>query len=200
MRGHRNDGKKPVIGYEQTLNWLGQGERRMKVLLLLAMPMTAKQIAFNTKMSLDSCSYALWELEVYGLVHCLNRSARRSRVFGLTEKGRKCYTECCKRKNLKVSKPDFPEVDWNLYGWVCYSHRSAVLKAMSGVMQPVDIRRRAKYQNPEIRMSTNNVRDIIYQYIEMGIVRKVKIQKKAHSGYELTEVGMNLKRTINGSV
>jgi DNA-binding MarR family transcriptional regulator len=169
----------------------------MTVLLLLAMPMTAKQITLKTKMSLDSCSYALWELEVYGLVQCLNKSARRSRVFGLTPKGRKCYTECCKRQNLKVPQPDYPEVDWNLYGWVCYSHRSAVLKAISGTMQPVDIRRRAKYQNPEICMSANNVRDVIYQFLEKGIVRKVQIKKKSHTNYELTDLGRDLQIVLN---
>jgi predicted transcriptional regulator len=197
MRRHRNDGTKPTIGHEETLNWLSQGERRITVLLLLAMPMTAKQIALKTKMSLDSCSYALWELEVYGLVHCLNKSARRSRVFGLTQKGQKCHAEYRKGQNLKTPMPDYPEMDWNLYGWVCYSHRSAVLKAMSGTMQPVEIKRKAQYQNPKIRMSTNNVRDVIWLFLKKGIVRKVQIRKKAHSGYELTEVGKNLQKLID---
>jgi predicted transcriptional regulator len=199
MQRHRNDDETLVIGQEETLQWLSQGERRMKVLLLLALPMTARQLSLKTNMPLDSCSYALWELEVYGLVQCLNGAARRSRVFGLTEKGRKCQTEYCKRQNLEVTKPDYPEVDWNLYGWVCYSHRSAVLRAMSGIMQPVEIKRRAKYQNPKIRMSANNVRDIVYMFLEKGIVRKTDIRRKAHPRYELTKMGCIIQRLLCAS-
>lgn len=53
---------------DDVLDWLAQGNRRKYVLVKFKQPSTAKQLARQTGMSIDSCSYALWELAVYELV------------------------------------------------------------------------------------------------------------------------------------
>ena len=56
-------------------------------------------------------------------------------------------------------------------------------------MYPAEIKRRARFKNPGIRMSANNVRDVIQVLLKEGIVEKVEIRKKAHLRYRLTGLG-----------
>ena len=155
--------------------------------------MTVKQISHQMEMSLDSCSHVLGELVAHGLMECLNPIARQSRVYWLTELGVVCQRLLRKAFGLSALTHDFPEVDSNLYGWVCFSHRSAVIKALRGPMQPVAIKKRALEQNPRLRMSANNVRDVVSALLAKGIVRAVKIRREGHLRYELTEVGRKLQ-------
>ena len=127
------------------------------------------------------------------LVECLNPAARRSRVNWLTELGVVCQGELVKSKGLTEVKHDFPRVDWEAYGWICFSHRSAVVKALTRPMQPATIKRVGRFRDPQIRMSANNVRDIIRLFLERGIVQKVSIRGKAHPRYELTEMGRKMQ-------
>lgn len=91
---------------------------------------------------------------------------------------------------------DYPTTNWDLYGWVCYRHRAAILKTLTEPMQPATIKRKARSRDPTLRMSANNTRDIIRLFRERGIVQPVYVRKKAHARYELTETGMVLQRLL----
>jgi len=174
-------------------HWLKQGERRQRILSALNQPMTARQLSSRTGMGLDSCSRAIWELRAYSLVQCLNRPARRSRLYWLTPRGKACQRKLFQARSLRCPDHEFPRVDWDLYGWVCYTHRSAVIKVLTAPLQPAEIKRRARSQNSELKMSANNVRDIIRVFLEKGIVRPVKTKSEIHNRYELTEIGKELR-------
>lgn len=178
------------------VQWLAQGERRLQILLHFDQPLTTKQIAQKHRITFDSSSSAVSALTVYLLVRCLNSRARRSRLFWMTWLGQLCQRHIRTLKGTKSLEYDFPIVDWELYGWVCFSHRTAILKAMRGQMQPVEIRRRAVQSNSSLRMSANNCRDIIKQFVGKGIVRPVAIHKKAHLRYETTDVGELLQQLL----
>jgi len=87
-------------------------------------------------------------------------------------------------------------VDWNLLGWVCYRHRAAILKTLSEPLQPSAIKRRARARDPTLRMSANNVRDVIRLFKQRGIVQPVYLRKKKHPRYELTDVGKTLRQLL----
>jgi hypothetical protein len=111
------------------------------------------------------------------LVQCLNPDARRSRVYA--------------RANA-----DLPDgVDWTLYGWVLYSQRRAVLEALDAPRYPAAIKRRARYLHPGIRLSANNVRDIIRLFREHGLVTPIDVGR-AHPSYALTPEGEALQRLM----
>ena len=187
----------------ETLHWLSQGEIRRQILTHLKQPSTPKQLAMQHSLSLDSCCSLLWELGVYGLLTCLNPPARRSRVYWLTPLGVSCQRTLRLQQGLPPRKQDFPEVDWDLYGWVCFTHRSAIIRAMhggntgGGGMQPSAIRRRACQQNASLRMSANNTRDVMRLFLAKGIVCPVRIRKKKYLRYELTETGKQLQALLN---
>lgn len=177
-------------------NWLTKGQRRQFVILRIKQPITAKQLAARTDFDLDSCSFILSELSVQGLVFCLNPQARRSRLYWLTELGKACQIRLRETQGLPQFDLDFPKVDWDLYGWICYSHRAAVLKTLTEPMQPATIKRRARLMNDNLKMSANNVRDIVRLFLKKGLIQAVKIRKKAHLRYELTLSGKNLRKLL----
>ena len=163
----------------------------------ISQPMTAKQISKVTRLRVDSCSHALGKFKARGMVICLNPTARSSRVFGLTESGLGC------RKQLvldsgKAAKPvaDVAGVVWELYGWVCFRHRAAVIRVLTEPMQPSAMKRRLRNRNSGIRISANNVRDIVKLFLARGIVQQVHVRKKAHPLYELTELGKKFQRLL----
>ena len=184
---------------DQAYAWLLLAERRQRILMSLKQPLTATQLSRLTDMTLKSCMSVLAELVIYGLARCLNTRSRRSRVYWLSELGALCQQELCSENNLPPRKHDLPEVDWELYGWVCYSHRSTIIKTLTRPMQPATIKRRALFENPELRMSANNVRDVIRLFLARGIVRRVRIKHKAHVHYELTGKGKTLKALLLGA-
>ncbi len=83
----------------------------------------------------------------------------------------------------------FPAIDWEVYGWICFSQRAAILKALDRPLQPTDIKRRARMRDERLRMSANNVREIVPQLLRRGLVRPIYERKKAHPRYELTDLG-----------
>ena len=93
--------------------------------------MTARQLSQHTGITLDTCSLVLKGLARSGLVTCLNGRARRSRLYWLTQPGKQCQSRLQQERVLGALRKDFPIVDWELYGWVCFSHRAAVLLALS---------------------------------------------------------------------
>ena len=161
--------------------------------------MTVKQVAKQLEIELDTCSYLLKEMFAQSLVRCLNEEARRSRVYWLTELGKRCRRTLREQEGLPHLGHDFPRMNWSVYGWVCFSHRSAIIKALDRPLQPAAIKRRARFQNPQIKMSANNVRDVIRLLIERKIVTPIIIGGKTHPRYQLTELGQKLQVLLLGA-
>lgn len=172
--------------------WLTQGKRRQKIIAHLKQPITAKQLAQITGIREDCCSYVLQELSAYRLVYCLNPGARRSRLYWLTDKGKQF------RKKIPGTQGDYdlPVVDWKLYGWVCYSHRAAIIKAITEPLQPASIRRKIKQLFPGMKISANNVADILRLFLKKRIIKPVNIPQKAFCRYELTKLGNKLRTLL----
>lgn len=184
------------IHFSEAYPWLVQSERRKQIVRALTQPLTASQLSQRIDLSRDACSHLLWELFVYGLVRCLNEHARRSRVYWLTYVGLGCQHKLYELLHTPLPTNHVPNVDWHLYGWVCFSHRQAIIKALLSPMQPSAIKRRARQQNLKLRMSANNVRDVIRLFLAKNIVRPVHRRRSAHPLYELTDVGIDLQRLL----
>ena len=182
--------------FSEAYHYLIQGERRKQILLQIKQPVTIKQLSKLTSFREDACSYIIWELRIYELVYCLNDQARRSRLYWLTDLGKTCQRKLLAENDLPFLDHNFPNVDWNLYGWVCYSHRSTIIKVLTKPLQPSEIKRKAKFLYPSITMSANNVRDVIKLFLEKGIVTRIYFPGKAHPRYELTHLGKDLQRLL----
>lgn len=169
-------------------DWLSRSGRRKAAIQNLTAPLTVGQLASRIGLPRQCCSKVLRELRTRGLVTCLNPSASSNRVHALTRQGVR-YRSNRSSGCVSGHAHHFPKTDWELYGTVCYRHRAAVIKAISSPMQPSEIKRRALTQNPHLRMSANNVRDVIKFLLKTGIVQQVRIPKKAHPRYELTTQG-----------
>jgi hypothetical protein len=79
---------------------------------------------------------------------------------------------------------------------VCYSQRRAVLEALDAPRYPAAMKRRARYLHPGIRLSANNVRDVIHLFHERGIVTPIHVAGRVHPHYALTEQGKVLQRLV----
>ena len=175
--------------FDEAFRYVAQSERRKCVLSCLTQPLTVKQLSSLASLKLPACCHVLSELRTYKVVRCLNQSARRSRLYWLTKLGQRCRNASNEPAGGNSNPANLPDIDWNLYGAVCFSHRSAVLRAISGPMQSVTIKRAARFQDPTIRMSANNVRDVIKFFMAEGIVTRIDVRGKHHPRYELTELG-----------
>ena len=131
-----------------------------------------------------------------GLLVCLNPKAQNSRLYWLTETGHHCCKKLYQDQSLSYRKPELPNIDWQLYGWICFNHRSAIIKTLTYPMQPSEIKRVFRMQGTPIKISANNIRDIVRLFLSRGIVRPVKIRKKAHLRYELTDLGIKLRQLL----
>jgi DNA-binding MarR family transcriptional regulator len=170
---------------------------RKQVLAAITQPMTARQLARRIGIDRDSCSEILSDLAELAMVRCLNPLARRSRLYWLTTTSLKTWREVDATEGRPSQLANIPRgVDWSLYGWICYSHRAAIVKALARSMQPAEIKRRARWDNQELRMSANNVRDAIRLMLAKGVVRAVRIRSERHPQYELTEVGRQLRELL----
>lgn len=168
-------------------------ELERSILLRLTQPVTSTQLARRLGISLDRCSNVLAGLLGKRLIRCLNPAATRSRLYWLTKSGRKCQREMDSQRTV-IS--DIPDIDWKLYGTICFSHRSEVIRTLTAPMQPAQIKRRAAFRKPGLRMSANNVRDVIHYLKTHGVVRPIPIKKRAHPCYELTEIGQHFQRLL----
>ncbi len=176
--------------------WLSQGRRRQRVLSTLKQPMTATQLSQQTGLNRDCCSYVLAELAGHDLVYCINYEARRSRLYWLTGLGKRCQDLLRAQQHVSNVRNELANVDYHLFGWVCFSHRAAVLKCLVEPMQPSRIKRVARRQNPHLKMSANNVRDVIRLFEDKGIVRSLPGKRRAHPRYELTTLGDALRTLL----
>ena len=164
--------------------------------MAITQPMTARQIARKTDIPVDTCSGLTAKLLDQGLLTCLNPAQRNSRLYWITGVGAKCKNQLCQDLDLCYKEFDVSNTDWQLYGWVCFKHRSAVIRTLSCPMQPSEIKRFLRIHHPNMKISANNVRDVIKLLLAKNIVRPVKIRKKAHLRYELTDLGNQLRKLL----
>ena len=179
--------------FKEALSWIKEGRQRQEIFNAIRQPVTADQLSRRKGVSLDSASSALRELSKVGLLYCLNPASRTSRLYWLTALGQKCQRNLLQEDGQLKPDHDLPEVDWKLYGWTCYRHRSAILKVLKLPLQPATIKRVAFRQDPDLRMSANNVRDIIRLFEKKGIVSRIAVRKKKHPRYALTALGEKLR-------
>lgn len=174
--------------------WITGKRNRTTVLSSIGQPLTAKQVSRKMGIPPTCCSKVLSNLAAKGVVVCLNPKARNSRLYWLTTLGRECQKRL--RPGLPEGEYKLPDVDWELYGWVCYKHREAVIKTMTRPMQPAEIKRIMRVQRANIKISANNIWDIMRLFLTEGIVQKVYVRKKAYSRYELTAKGEQLRKLL----
>ena len=176
-----------------------ESQNGRQVLLASNQPLTAKQISGKTGIPEDTCSYLMAKFAKNGLITCLNPMAGNSRLYWLTELGRKCQKDICRKLNLPYAEYSLPNIDWELYGWICFNHRSAIIKTLTEPMQPSKIKQILRRQKPDIKISANNIRDVIRLLLAKKIVQPVKIKKKAHPRYELTYLGKTFRQLLINS-
>jgi len=172
--------------------WIQKEERQKKLLTVLSQPLTAKQINQKTGIPAEICSYIVNKYVGLGVMICMNPEAQNSRVYGLTEFGIQCRKHCI---------PDSPEycsanIDWSIYGWICYNQRLVILRMLTEPMQPSELRRKIRKKLPQAKISANNTRDIVRLFLEKGIVKKQFVRKKAHPRYQLTDLGTKLQSLL----
>ena len=176
--------------------WITEDKNRKKILLAINQPLTAKQLSQRTGIPVDTSSYLLAKLKIKGLLICLNPDAIKSRVYWLTELGIRCRKQLHQDLDLLYKEYNLPDINWHLYGWVNFNHRSAIIKILTIPMQPAEIKKVLRIRRPNIKISANNVRDIIKLFLARDIVSPVKIRKKAHPKYELTDLGTKLRQLL----
>ena len=185
--------------FNETYYWLIQSGRRKKIIVDFDQPLTTTHIARRAKITLDACLHLIWGMTVYSVIHCLNTDTRHNRLYWLTELGKTCQRKLRRKMGLQPLFHNLPNIPWNLYSSVCYSHRSAVISAMHEPMQAAAIKRIALRQNPKLRMSANNVRDVMKYLLKEGIVRRITIRRRSHPRYELTDLGKLFKGLLVGA-
>lgn len=163
-------------------------------MIALRQPLTTRQISKKIGVPLSHCGHRIVLLADLGLLICLNPTAQNSRVYGLSETGHRYRQRCSEGKPL--SPYHQPDIDWTLYGWLCFRHRAAVLNALTAPLQPSRIKRLLRLSKPHIRISANNIRDIIKQFQAKGLVQPVRQPGKAHRLYQLTETGTKLRQVL----
>ena len=180
--------------FEETLSWLTNGQQRVLLCNAITQPITADHLSRKTGVSMDATSSALREMTDYGILHCLNPEFRTSRLYWFTLLGIRCHKKLSKDNGLVPIEYNLPDVDWRLYGWTCYRHRSAVLKVLKMPLRPADIKRFIYRQFPGVNISANNVRDIIKLFEQRGVVQRITIRRKKHPYFVLTEIGEKLQK------
>ena len=184
--------------FDNAYNWLIQSERRKEIIRDFDQPLTATQIARRAGISLDRVLHLLWALTLHRILYCLNKDTRHSRLYWLTELGKMCQRKLREALSLQPLKHRFPNILWDLYSSVCYSHRTAVIHAMRGPMQAAAIKRGARLKNADLRMSANNARDVLWYLLAKGVVRRIIIKRRSHPRYELTDLGRTFRELLVG--
>lgn len=177
--------------------WLQRGRIRRQVLMSFSQPLTVRQIANRSGLTLKRCSEAVVDLWAAGCLACLNPKARASRVYWMTRLGASCQKLLFSRCELAGPHYFFPAVNWNLYGSLCSSQRRAVVLALTKPMQPARIKRAALSRDPRLRMSANNCRDVIKFLHGAGVVCRAWNKSSRHPLYELTVQGRTLRELLS---
>lgn len=173
----------------QASYWIAQSDRRKLILSSLNQPLTATHVARRSGVGRDSCLHHLWALTIRRILRCLNQDTRFNRLYGLTNLGKACQRRL---RDLRSGEPNSyhePDIPWDLYSSVCYRHRAAVIESLREPMQAATLKRKARLGDSALRMSANNVRDVMRYLLQKQIACTVTIRKKKHPRYELTELG-----------
>ena len=173
-----------------------ENQNEGRILPAFNQPLTAKQLGLKTGIPADTCGYLLSKLAKNNLVNCLNPSAGSSRLYWLTKSGQRHQKNICKNYSLPYKEYSLPDIDWALYGRICFNHRCAVIKTLTEPMQPARIKQVLRLQRPNIKISANNIRDVIRFLLSEKIVRPIMVKKKLHPRYELTELGHIFRRLL----
>ncbi|PCJ50715.1 MAG: hypothetical protein COA73_18485 [Candidatus Hydrogenedentota bacterium] len=173
--------------------WIKQHEQRTTIIQALHQPMTASQLADVSGIAEAICAHVLRAMQKQDIVTCLNPTARRSRVFGLTTEGR-----TIRKGMLELHSQDYiaPVIDWDLYGFLCYAHRTAVILALDGAMRPADIKRRILFTQEGVCISCNNIRDLLKELLNYGVVEREIVGKSPFYSYRLTPEGEVYQRML----
>jgi predicted transcriptional regulator len=182
--------------YTHVYPWIKKEKHRIELLIAVMQPMTARQISRKTGIPKDTCSHIVAQCSTRGLLTCLNPQQRNSRLYALTASGRTIRKHLCQDTNLPYKEYDLPDIDWSLYGSMCFRHRSAVVRTLSGPMQSSEIKRVLRIHQSSIKINANNIRDIIKLLLSWDVVKSVKVGRKVHLYYELTELGIQLQRLL----
>jgi len=167
-----------------------------RFLLAFVQPLTTKQVGKRIGIPMNTCCYIINKFSKSGILTCLNPDASVSRLYWLTKLGVRQNRELCKKHNIQYEEPSLPDIDWQLYGWICFSHRSMVIKVLTSAMQPARVKRVLTLQRIDARISASNIRDVIQLLLSKKIVRPVKVKKQAYLRYELTELGIKLRQLL----
>ena len=174
---------------KEIYEWVKQNQARSRLLLKADMPLTARQLGRQTGLGQKRLSSLLSSFAVKQLCVCINPEARTSRLYKLTRLGKELQDRLtCELKLPKPAQTDY-NIDWQLYGRLCYRHRSLVLINLTEPLQPAHIKRKIRFRNKSAKISANNIRGIIRFFEKEGIVKKVFVKKKARPKYELTGSG-----------
>ena len=184
--------------FAQAYYWLGLSEKRKLILSNLHQPLTATQVASRTGIGRDSSLHHLWSLTLRKILRCLNRDTRYSRLYWLTGLGQACQRRMRKDAGQGSLVHQYPKIPWDLYSSVCYRHRSAVIEAMRGQMQAAAIKRKALSRDSTLRMSANNVRDVMKYLVETEVVEEIRVRKRRHPRFELTDLGLEFQKLLLG--
>jgi len=184
--------------------WVAEKARTQKVILALDHPSTSSQLAKHVGDKPERTSRILRRMVAESLAECLNPNAQSSRIYGLTDLGHWCRKRLVQQRDDKTKVrpisglpteilPISTGFDWELLGWVSFRHRAAVIKALVGPMQAVSIRRKAVQHNPALRMSANNVREVLRCLLERDVVERIEVPNSVYPHFELTPVGKQLQ-------
>lgn len=165
--------------------------RRAAVVEHLDQPLTATQLAQRCRLSRSACSRLLSALLNNGLAVCLNPSARRSRVYELTEEGFRL-----RRAGQRGSIAGVSAAEAALFGWLCFRHRAGVLLVMGRHMQPPEIKRRAQARDPSLRISAGNVRAVLKLLVDRGIALRIIDGASERPLYGLTPLGRQMQARL----
>ncbi len=183
-----------------TYEWLQRSENRSVIIRTLAQPMTAIQLVKKLNLKAHTCMSTLRELERHGLLACLNQDARQNRIYWLSKIGLRLQRELRKETGLGELEHFVPDVNWDLYGQVCFGHRAAIISVLGEPMQAAKLRRKACSQNPRLRMSANNARDALRFFSEKGIVERIHVRKKVHPHFVLTKHCLPFQKLLQQAV
>ena len=176
------------------LQRLAEGSEK-KIVLTLRQPLTAHQLARKLKLRPEQASALMERFSAIGLVRCLNPFARSSRVYWHTLIGLEFHRELATQACIPT-EARLPRINWSHYGSVCFSHRATVIKTLTRPLQPAEIKRQARFNDPNLRMSANNARDVIRYLKAIGIVQPVYVKNKPHCSYELTDQGIQYQKLL----
>ena len=184
------------MNFKEACRWLASSRVRLDLLNSFNQPLTGGQLCRRLRIPADRCSRVLRRFASVGLLRCLNAKARQNRLYWLTVFGLRCQQHTWRLQRHAVLIHECPDVDWDLYGWACHRHRSTVIQVLCKPMQPSAMKQRARSEYGDVRMSANNVRDVIKLLLRLRIVRRIHLPRRAHPVYELTKQGRVFRRLL----